>query len=161
MIASMVSPTKTKRRHRLTAKLLVVVLDLVLAGLALYFSWWLRYEMEDWAGSDGIPTPGVSLLSAGAHCAYRASIRCIPNCASLPPAEIHRPGRRNRANLLRIYAGCVFSHCRLLLVAARRICRILPGHVHLSLAEYTANYQCKPLAHASRGRCAPTARPAS
>ena len=46
MIASMVSPTKTKRRHRLTAKLLVVFLDLILAGLALYFSWWLRYEME-------------------------------------------------------------------------------------------------------------------
>lgn len=46
MIASMVSPTKTKRRYRLTAKLLVVFFDLILAGLALYFSWWLRYEME-------------------------------------------------------------------------------------------------------------------
>lgn len=43
MIASMVSPLKVKRRHRITAKLAVVMLDLVLAGLAVFLSWWLRY----------------------------------------------------------------------------------------------------------------------
>ena len=45
MIASMVSPPKIKPRHRLTARILVVALDLVFAGLAVFFSWWLRYEM--------------------------------------------------------------------------------------------------------------------
>lgn len=43
MITAMVSPPKVKRKHRITAKLAVIVLDLALAGLAVYFSWWLRY----------------------------------------------------------------------------------------------------------------------
>ena len=86
MIASMVSPTKTKRRHRLTAKLLVVFLDLILAGLALYFSWWLRYEMGIGPDLTEFQHLEFRYLSAGAHCAYRARIRCIPNRASLPPS---------------------------------------------------------------------------
>ena len=45
MIASMVSPPRVKQRHRVTARLLVVFLDVVLAGAAVYFSWWLRYVM--------------------------------------------------------------------------------------------------------------------
>ena len=45
MIASMVSPPRVKPRQRLTAKLFVALLDLFLAALALYFSWWLRYEI--------------------------------------------------------------------------------------------------------------------
>ena len=45
MIASMVSPPRVKQRHRVTARLLVVFLDVVLAGTAVYFSWWLRYVM--------------------------------------------------------------------------------------------------------------------
>ena len=46
MIASMVSPPRVKRRSQLTAKLLVGLVDLALAALAFYFSWWLRYRAE-------------------------------------------------------------------------------------------------------------------
>lgn len=41
----MVSPPRVKPRQRLTTKLFVVLLDLFLAALALYISWWLRYEI--------------------------------------------------------------------------------------------------------------------
>ena len=45
MIASTVSPPKVKRRRRFSIGLLIGLLDLLLAGLAVYSSWWLRYEM--------------------------------------------------------------------------------------------------------------------
>ncbi len=46
MIASMVSPPKVKRRKHVTGKVLLGLLDLALAALAFYASWWLRYELE-------------------------------------------------------------------------------------------------------------------
>ena len=46
MVASMVSPPKVKRRKQLAGKLLFGVLDLALAAVAFYLSWWLRYELE-------------------------------------------------------------------------------------------------------------------
>ncbi len=45
MIAPMVSPPKVRRRNRVTAHVLVFFLDLALAGVATFVSWWLRYEL--------------------------------------------------------------------------------------------------------------------
>ena len=45
MTATKIPPPRVKRSRRFAAKLLLNFLDLSLAGLAVYVSWWLRYVM--------------------------------------------------------------------------------------------------------------------